>query len=162
MGIVLGVEEFDLQVVSEFGKASGHQVVGSGLFRRNLFVGSHRQFGESLIAAMGNPFRIKGVVGLLVEFPASGINPVNNGLVGLKVNCVLTSLIGDARMGISLDLGALGINPRMDPIVKGVRGHGDGFRGHFCGRVSDELYDVIDQEATLANPPFVNVVVNAR
>jgi hypothetical protein len=162
VGIILGLKEFDLGIVTKFGEVAGHHLVESSCFRSNLFIHGGSQFGKALIPAMGNPFRIEDFIGLLVELMASGVDPVNDGLLGPEVYHVFTGLIRDARSGVSLDLGALGVHPHADPVVKGVRGHSNCVRRKFCGGVSNDLYDVINQEASLADTPFINVAVNAR
>jgi hypothetical protein len=111
---------------------------------------------------MCDAFRIEGVISLLVEFTAPGIYSVDDGLVGPEVNCILASFVSNAGSGISLDLRSFGIYPCMDPIVKGVRGHGDGLCGKFLGRVSDNIDNVVDQEAPLSHPPFVDVAVDVQ
>jgi hypothetical protein len=162
VGVIFGLEQFDLRVMSKFSNASGDHVVKSGGFSSDLFVGRNRQFGESLLLEMCNPFRVEGVVHLLIDFAVLGIDPVNNGLMGPKVNGVLASFVSDARSGICLDLGALSIHPSTDPIIKRMRGRGDGLHGKFLRWVCDNVNNMINQKSSLPYTPLVDIMVDAR
>jgi len=124
MGIVFAFEDFDFGFMSKFGKASGHHVVESRSLSCDLFFRGSSQLGKSLISAVGDPFRVKGLVCLLVDLPSTRVDPVDDGLVGPEVYSVPAGFISNAQPSIGLNRRTFIVNPLTDSVVKRVRGRG--------------------------------------